>query len=325
VRWRDFDGWFARQRQAFKGIEAQQAFEEIRGVLAASPTGVLSREEYRALGARQSIFGATDRERLYDLFERYCGYLAQSGLFDATAIAHEWRALAAPRYDFLALDEVQDLTGAQLALVLKTLRAPGQFLLCGDSNQIVHPNFFSWAWVKTFFWSDPELAARQELGAGRCRAVGLRGPDILGSAKSHVEKNRLKNRLLADLEKKRLNTRLLDRATNPTQQPERWPGPRTCRLSREEYNDEAATARRPVLASSSMVFDAGGHTCDWGYGSTPRFVGGHETACRSAICCDANPSLLLQRSLPGFTMVYVFTNGCGVFGNRVEHSLVYGY
>jgi hypothetical protein len=58
---------------------------------------------------------------------------------------------------------VQDLTNVQLALVLKTLRKPGQFLLCGDSNQIVHPNFFSWSKVKTLFWRDPELAERQEL------------------------------------------------------------------------------------------------------------------------------------------------------------------
>jgi hypothetical protein len=25
-------------------------------------------------------------------------------------------------------------------------------VLCGDSNQIVHPNFFSWSAVKTMFW-----------------------------------------------------------------------------------------------------------------------------------------------------------------------------
>ena len=25
-------------------------------------------------------------------------------------------------------------------------------MLCGDSNQIVHPNFFSWAAVHTLFW-----------------------------------------------------------------------------------------------------------------------------------------------------------------------------
>ncbi|MFM2069604.1 MAG: hypothetical protein RLZZ584_4513, partial [Pseudomonadota bacterium] len=63
------------------------------------------------------------------------------------------------------IDEVQDLTAVQLALVLACLKTPGQFLLCGDSNQIVHPNFFSWAAVKTLFWQGlaGEAAQRQQL------------------------------------------------------------------------------------------------------------------------------------------------------------------
>ena len=61
------------------------------------------------------------------------------------------------------VDEVQDLTPAQLLLVLRTLKVPTGFLLCGDSNQIVHPNFFAWSRVKTLFWRDEQLAARQQL------------------------------------------------------------------------------------------------------------------------------------------------------------------
>jgi hypothetical protein len=163
VTWRDFDSWFARMRQALKAIDAHQAFEEIRGVIAAQAEGLLSREQYRALGVRRSIFAAADRDRLYDVFEKYRAWLREQKFFDAGLLAHEWRALATARYDFVVIDEVQDLTAAQLALVLKTLKSPGQFLLCGDSNQIVHPNFFSWSGVKSLFWSDPDLAARQDL------------------------------------------------------------------------------------------------------------------------------------------------------------------
>ncbi len=163
--WREFSGWFARMRQghAFKEIDGHQAFEEIRGVIAARAGGVLSREDYRALGVRQSIFPAEERDRLYDLFEKYRTWLAEAKLYDLNLLAHDWLALAAPRYDFVVVDEVQDLTTAQLALVLKTLKTPDRFMLCGDSNQIVHPNFFSWSQVKSLFWRDPQLAERQEL------------------------------------------------------------------------------------------------------------------------------------------------------------------
>ena len=161
--WRDFAGWYSRVRQNFKDVDAHQAFEEIRGVIAAGSGGVLSRDEYRALGVRQSIFPAERRDQLFDLFEKYRAWLAEARLYDLNLVAQDWQTLAAPRYDFVVIDEVQDITTVQLALVLKTLKKPGQFLLCGDSNQIVHPNFFSWSQVKSLFWNDPTLAERQEL------------------------------------------------------------------------------------------------------------------------------------------------------------------
>lgn len=161
--WRDFSAWFARVRQAFKGIDPHQAFEEIRGVLAADASGVLTRDQYRALGTRQSIFAASERDALYELFERYRAWLQEARLFDLNLVAHDWLAQTQARYDFVVVDEVQDLTVIQLALVLRSLKKPGQFLLCGDSNQIVHPNFFSWSKVKTLFWRDPDLGERQPL------------------------------------------------------------------------------------------------------------------------------------------------------------------
>jgi hypothetical protein len=190
--WREFSGWFGRlrQSQAFREIDAHQAFEEIRGVIAARAAGVLSRDEYLAIGVRQSIFPTEDRSRLYDLFERYRAWLAGSGLYDLNLIAHEWRELAAPRFDFAVVDEVQDLTTAQLSLILSMLKAPHGFLLCGDSNQIVHPNFFAWSQVKTLFWRDPAFGERQQL---RVLSANFRNaPEItrLGNTLLTIKQNR---------------------------------------------------------------------------------------------------------------------------------------
>jgi len=161
--WRDFAGWFGRMRQTFRDFDGHQVFEEIRGVLAAGAGGILSRDEYRALGVRQSIFAAEQRDRLYELFEKYRAWLVEARLYDLNLVAQEWLSLAAPRYDFVVIDEVQDITTVQLALVLRTLKKAGHFLLCGDSNQIVHPNFFSWSQVRSLFWKDPKIAERQQL------------------------------------------------------------------------------------------------------------------------------------------------------------------
>ncbi|WP_232540279.1 ankyrin repeat domain-containing protein [Azohydromonas aeria] len=159
-----FRGWFDRHRQAVRALgdfDAHALFEEFRGVIGAQPGGPLALQDYLALGPRQSLLPAAAREATHGLFQRYRQWLAEAGLFDANLVAHEWRALATAEYDFVVVDEVQDFTPVQLALVLATLKAPGQFLLCGDSNQIVHPNFFSWAAVKTMFWHGLAGAAAQ--------------------------------------------------------------------------------------------------------------------------------------------------------------------
>lgn len=163
AQWSDFSSWFARNRIAFRELDAHQTFEEIRGVIAADAQGVLTRDGYRGLGVRQSIFLDRQRDALYDLFERYRAWLKEQGLFDVGLLTHDWRPLAQPRYDFVVVDEAQDMTAAQLALILATLRHPDRFVLCGDSNQIVHPNLFSWSRVKSLLWRGEQAAQRHEL------------------------------------------------------------------------------------------------------------------------------------------------------------------
>ncbi len=152
-----FRGWFERHRQALRStlgeLDAHALFEEFRGVLGAGAQGPLDLPAYQALGPRQSLLSGPPREAAHALFHRYRQWLVEAGLFDLNLVAHDWRSLAQPVYDFIVIDEVQDLTNAQLALVLACLKQPGQFLLCGDSNQIVHPNFFSWAAVRALFWN----------------------------------------------------------------------------------------------------------------------------------------------------------------------------
>ena len=164
-----FRGWFERHRQMLRGtlgeLDAHALFEEFRGVLGAGACGPLDLPAYLALGPRQSLLAGSAREAAHALFQRYRRWLAEAGLFDLNLVAHEWRPLAQPAYDFVVIDEVQDLTNVQLALVLACLKQPGQFVLCGDSNQIVHPNFFSWAAVRALFWNGlaGEAAQRQAL------------------------------------------------------------------------------------------------------------------------------------------------------------------
>jgi len=154
--WADFAAWYARMRGAFKLREPHRLYEEIKGVLTgtAEHGPFLTEAEYLALGVRQSIFLGDERRTVYQVFERWRAHLAEHGLFDANVAAWERRERAQPVYDFLVIDEIQDVTLVELRLALATLRDRHSFLLCGDSNQIVHPNLFSWARVKSLFHGD---------------------------------------------------------------------------------------------------------------------------------------------------------------------------
>ncbi|OGA49660.1 MAG: hypothetical protein A3G24_07450 [Betaproteobacteria bacterium RIFCSPLOWO2_12_FULL_62_13] len=156
--YREFRAWHARQPQA-RGVPAHKLFEEFKGVLTGLATDkpFLAREDYLALGVKRSIFLDEERAGVYDLFERYLRWIGESGLYDSNMVSQHYLAEAKPHYDFAVVDEVQDITNVQLALILRLLRREGEFLLSGDSNQIVHPNFFSWAQLKTLFFTTSAL------------------------------------------------------------------------------------------------------------------------------------------------------------------------
>ncbi|MGO0309071.1 UvrD-helicase domain-containing protein [Endozoicomonas acroporae] len=165
VTLKDFEGWFQRHKGNSKQKDPHKLFEEFRGVLTGPSTESpwLSREEYLKLGVKQSIFSEEERSGVYDLFDKYRQFLEKEQLYDTNIISHRYLASAEPQYDFIVVDEVQDITNIQLYLILKTLRYPGHFILCGDSNQIVHPNFFSWSKVKTLFFEQQGLTGEGEI------------------------------------------------------------------------------------------------------------------------------------------------------------------
>jgi hypothetical protein len=162
---RAFAAWASRRRLPRELADTHRLFEEIQGAITGSDgeRAWLSRADYLALGVRQSIYAPEQREAVYDLFESYLRFLEEQGWFDPNIVSHAWLPWVEARYDFVVVDEVQDLTNVQLLLILRSLRDPRAFLLCGDSNQIVHPNFFSWAKVKTLFWQQEGQDAPAEL------------------------------------------------------------------------------------------------------------------------------------------------------------------
>ena len=164
VTFQAFQQWFGRYRQGSLK-DAHKLFEEFRGVITGPATDKswLSREDYLNLGVKESIFLAEERELAYDVFEKYLAFLQKEHFYDSNIVSHQYLQYIQPRYDFVVVDEVQDLTNIQLYLIIKSLHETQNFILCGDSNQIVHPNFFSWSKVKSLFYRQDDLQTSDEL------------------------------------------------------------------------------------------------------------------------------------------------------------------
>ena len=154
AHYKRFVGLFDRVKANFKLKDAHKVFEEIRGVLTgfSASQPYLSREQYLRLGVKQSIFLESERENLYSFFERYLELLKKENLFDPNILAYEYRSLATKTYDYAVIDEVQDFTMTQIELIRSCLKNPMHFVMSGDANQIVHPNFFSWAKVRSYLY-----------------------------------------------------------------------------------------------------------------------------------------------------------------------------
>jgi len=162
---REFVAWFAKHRQTVSLKDPHQLLEEFKGVItgASTESAYLSREAYLDLGVKQSIYSVDERNVVYDLFLKYLDFMKSNGFYDANILSFEYRDLVEARYDFIVVDEVQDLTNSQLQVVLKSLKQADQFLLCGDANQIVHPNFFSWSKLKSYFYKQEDLKLPAEI------------------------------------------------------------------------------------------------------------------------------------------------------------------
>jgi len=175
-----FRAWYERHRNTVKINDPEKVFEEIKGTI----TGIgkegpyLTKEQYLDLGVKQTLFLQEEKERVYQLFQKYLEFIKDEGLIDINLLSHEYLKLVQAQYDYVVIDEIQDLTTVQIELILATLKdknkkdisdtvakttstnnvavAKGKhnFLFCGDSNQIVHPNFFSWAKIKSLLYKD---------------------------------------------------------------------------------------------------------------------------------------------------------------------------
>ena len=120
------------------GIEPDDLWMEIRGVIKNASGTEMSLEEYKVLDEGASLVGLAARGDVYGCYEAYKRWLNKNKYFDDNELVLN----STNKFDFVVVDEIQDYTELQIYFISQ-LTNKRRIVLAGDSKQIVNPTVFN--------------------------------------------------------------------------------------------------------------------------------------------------------------------------------------
>lgn len=145
--------FYKGEKKDFISIEIKELFQILNGKV--YNEGMLKREEYLELPMEYCIFNKEDREIIYDIAEKYDAWLQYEKKVDENDITRvilkKIDKGLIKKYDFIMVDEIQDLTEIQIFLLYSLLKNKNNVFLSGDFNQTINPTFFSTFRIESLF------------------------------------------------------------------------------------------------------------------------------------------------------------------------------
>lgn len=118
---------------------------------------MISISEYLELSNDFSIYSIDERKLIYEIAEKYQKYINENGYVDENDIARKVLYGIAKgnikKYDYIMLDEVQDLTEIQLYTLYRLSKSEKSFYMNGDLNQTINPTLFRINRIQSLFKS----------------------------------------------------------------------------------------------------------------------------------------------------------------------------
>ncbi|KAH7337987.1 hypothetical protein B0J17DRAFT_706450 [Rhizoctonia solani] len=155
--WRHFD------YQLIKGLDPALVYSEFLGIIEGSEAalssklGALTRDEYSSLSHKKSSF-ASQRGRVYDLYEAYRKRKRQLGGYDAAERSHALvlatnEKVPGFKFDCLYIDEAQDNLLIDMKLLHNLSNNPHGIFVAGDTAQTISAgSSFRFEDLKAFLW-----------------------------------------------------------------------------------------------------------------------------------------------------------------------------
>lgn len=138
-------------------LSIEVVYKEIYGMIFGASRhddySVISLAEYTEL--RRDSFSPYICEVIYSLALDYKKFLAQNNAVDYNIISRELIEFQSVSYSLTVIDEVQDLTEINLALLKKMSR---RMFCVGDALQMINPSYFSFAYLKRLLYEENSIA-----------------------------------------------------------------------------------------------------------------------------------------------------------------------
>lgn len=114
---------------------------------------VLSLEEYCKLSKKYSLLSDDLKKEIYKIYEKYTEWKNKNNLYDHNDLALRCFENEG-RFDFLFVDEVQDLTETEIYFLFTLAKRKENIIFAGDIHQMVNFNTFSFDRLKNLYFSN---------------------------------------------------------------------------------------------------------------------------------------------------------------------------
>jgi superfamily I DNA/RNA helicase len=174
VKYPQFNEWINKSKFKYKKImklDNYNIWSEIRGILKGymgfeyaesqclfqRENELLELKKYLSIPFDYSSFNEEEKIAIYKLTLDYQLWLKENKLYDecdlAKIVINKIGEGIIPKYDYLIIDEVQDLSEIELYMLSLLVKKSSNIMLSGDIHQIINPNFFKFGRVKNLYHS----------------------------------------------------------------------------------------------------------------------------------------------------------------------------
>lgn len=134
--------------KGYLGLE----YREIRNVKFKNATK-LSLEQYLNIPRQYSALSEEEKRDAYKLTEEYEKWLIQEKLVDTNDLSRKVIMQCNKKWDWIIVDEVQDLSEVQIYMISQLLKSGGYIIWAGDMNQTINSTFFHFGRIKNLYYT----------------------------------------------------------------------------------------------------------------------------------------------------------------------------